>query len=315
MAVRYAADTPAINVQFIRFNGRAFMGSAAAHTATMTTTGNGKAEAVKIKPRNRSHNIAHALQGEWLNNDPFLTAFFNAMSITFPVGEKYFIDSVRRVAGRVTDPTLQAQIKGFCGQEGFHRREHQLYNEALCAARGYDLAKMERTLTNRLGWAQNNLSSIKNLAVTVAVEHFTAVLAELLLRPGSIMDKAEPSMRDLWRWHAAEEMEHKSVAFDVYRAAGGTEKLRKAVMRRVVVLLCIELARVLLTILRKDGRLSSLSMWRNGLAALFGKQGAFSGGLAPFREFFVEGFHPWQQDTRELLVQWATEPQALGNVA
>jgi predicted metal-dependent hydrolase len=174
---------------------------------------------------------------------------------------------------------------------------------------------MERTLTNRLSWAQNNLSSIKNLAVTVAVEHFTAVLAELLLRPGSIMDKAEPSMRDLWRWHAAEETEHKSVAFDVYRAAGGTEKLRKAVMRRVVLLLCIELARVLLTILRKDGRLFSLSLWRNGLAALFGKQGAFSGGLAPFREFFVEGFHPWQQDTRELLVQWASEPQAVGNVA
>jgi predicted metal-dependent hydrolase len=315
MAQRQAGDTPAINLRYTTFNGRAFMGSAAAHTATLTTAGNGIAEVAQIKPRNRSHNIAHALQGEWLAGDPFLTAFFNAMSITFPVGEKYFIDSVRRVADKVTDPDLKDHIKGFCGQEGFHRREHQLYNEALCAARGYDLQKMERTLARRLGWAQNNLSSIKNLAVTVAVEHFTAVLAELLLRPGSIIDKAEPSMRDLWRWHAAEEMEHKAVAFDVYRAAGGTEKLRKAVMRRVVVLLCIELARVLCSILRKDGRLFSLSMWRNGLAALFGKQGAFSGGLLPFKEFFVEGFHPWQQDTRELLVQWANEPQPLGNAA
>jgi predicted metal-dependent hydrolase len=283
------------------------MESAAAHTGT--------AEVTQIKPRNRSHNIAHALHGEWLAGDPFLTAFFNAMSITFPVGEKYFIDSVRRVADRVTDPALKDHIKGFCGQEGFHRREHQLYNEALCAARGYDLEKMERPLMRRLGWAQNNLSSIKNLAVTVAIEHFTAVLAELMLKPGSIMDRAEPSMRDLWRWHAAEEMEHKAVAFDVYRAVGGTEKLRKAVMRRVVVVLSIELTRVLFSILRQDGRLFSLSLWRNGLAALFGKQGAFSGALLPFKEFFVEGFHPWQQDTRELLELWANEPPVVGNPA
>lgn len=287
----------------------------AAHTATVTIASTGTAQATQIKPRNRSHNVAHALRGEWLADDPFLTAFFNAMSITFPVGEKYFIDSVRRVADKVTDPALKDHIKGFCGQEGFHRREHQLYNEALCAARGYDLKKMERPLTRRLGWAQNNLSSIKNLAVTVAIEHFTAVLAELMLKPGSILDRAEPSMRELWRWHAAEEMEHKAVAFDVYRAVGGTEKLRKAVMRRVVVVLSIELARVLFSILKKDGRLFSLSMWRNGLAALFGKQGAFSGGKLPFKEFFIEGFHPWQQDTRELLEQWANEPQPLGNAA
>ena len=112
---------------------------------------------------------------------------------------------------------MQENIKGFCGQEGFHRREHQRYNEALCAARGYDLAKLEATLTRRLGWAQKNLPAMTNLAITVAIEHFTAVLAELLLSSGSIMERAEPSMRDLWRWHAAEEMEHKSVAFDVYR--------------------------------------------------------------------------------------------------
>lgn len=268
---------------------------------------------VAINPRNRSHDIASALHGEWLDNDPFLTAFFNAMSITFPVGEKYFIDSVRKCAARVTDPELKEHIKGFCGQEGFHRREHQLYNEALCAARGYDLEKLESSLASRLSWAQNNLSSIKNLAVTVAVEHFTAVLAELILKRDSIMDRADPSMRELWRWHAAEEMEHKSVAFDVYRAIGGTEELRKAVMRRIVVVLTIEIARVFFRILRKDGRLFSLSMWRKGLSSLFGTQGAFSGGMAPFREFFHSGFHPWQQDTRALLVQWADESQALGS--
>jgi predicted metal-dependent hydrolase len=269
----------------------------------------------QIKPRNRSHDIASALQGEWLGGDVFLTAFFNAMSITFPVGEKYFIDSVRHYADCVTDPALTEQIKGFCGQEGFHRREHQLYNATLCAARGYDVQRMERKLAERLAWAQKHLSPIKNLAITVCIEHFTAVLAELMMKPGSILDGAETSMRQLWRWHAAEEMEHKSVAFDVYRAVGGTEQLRRAVMRRIVVMLSFELGRVLFGILRHDGRLFSLRLWRAGLASLFGKRGAFSGGMPLFREFFHDGFHPWQQDTSELLAQWLAEPQGAGTPA
>lgn len=266
---------------------------------------------VDIKPRNRSHDIAAALQGNWLDNNAFLTAFFNGLSISFPAGEKFFIDSVRHFAGEITDPVLQEHIKGFCGQEGFHRREHQLYNETLCNARDYDLEKLEGKLTRRLGWAQENLEPIKNLAITVAIEHFTAVLADLMLRPGSIMDRADPSMRELWRWHAAEEMEHKSVAYDVYTAVGGTEELRKAVMRRVTVLMSWELTRALIYILKKEGQLYNLRLWRSGLAGLFGSQGAFSGGLEPYREFYHAGFHPWQQDTRQLLDAWAAEPQLL----
>lgn len=262
---------------------------------------------VGIKPRNRSHDIAAALQGEWLDDNAFLTAVFNGMSITFPAGEKFFIDSVRHYRQDITDPVLQEHIRGFCGQEGFHRREHQMYNETLCAARGYDLEALEGKLTRRLAWAQKNLSPIQNLAITVAIEHFTAVLSELLLSSDSIMNKAHPSMRALWRWHAAEEMEHKSVAFDVFVAVGGTEKLRTSVMRRATFFIGLELTRALVYILRKDGKLFDLKVWRKGLAGLFGKQGAFSGGLAPYKEFYTEGFHPWQQNTQHLLTEWASE--------
>ena len=160
----------------------------------------------RIKPRNRAHDVSTALRGEWMDNDAFLTAFFNALSIAFPAGEKFFIDAVRHYADRITDPALKADVQGFCGQEGFHRREHQRYNETLCAARGYDLDTLEGTLTRRLRWAQKTLSARKNLAITVAIEHFTAVLAEILLRPGSILDCTDPAMRELWRWHAAEEL-------------------------------------------------------------------------------------------------------------
>jgi predicted metal-dependent hydrolase len=267
---------------------------------------------VQIKPRNRSHDIAGALQGEWLDDNAFLTAVFNGMSITFPAGEKFFIDSVRHFAGEVTDPVLKGHIKGFCGQEGFHRREHQRYNEALCDARGYDLEKLEKKLTGRLDWARKNLSPLQNLAITVAIEHFTAVLAELLLRPESVMNKADPAMAELWRWHAAEEMEHKSVAFDVYQAVGGSEKLRLSVMRSASFFIGFELFRAVFYILRKDKQLLNFSLWRKGLAGLFGKHGAFTGGWAPYKEFYAQGFHPWKQDTRHLLVDWAGDSPSLG---
>ncbi len=279
-------------------------------TATQAATQATTPASVQIKPRNRSHDIAEALQGEWLDHNAFLTAVFNGMSITFPAGEKFFIDSVRHFAGDVTDPVLKDHIKGFCGQEGFHRREHQRYNEALCDARGYDLEKLEGKLTRRLVWAQKNLTPLQNLAITVAIEHFTAVLAELLLRSDSVMNNADPAMRDLWRWHAAEEMEHKSVAFDVYRAVGGSEGLRLSVMKRASFFIGFELMRAVFYILRKDNQLFNFSLWRKGLAGLFGKHGAFKGGWAPYQEFYARGFHPWQHDTRQLLVDWAAEPVA-----
>jgi predicted metal-dependent hydrolase len=86
---------------------------------------------------------------------------------------------------------------------------------------------------------------------------------------------------------------------------GGTESLRKAVMKRASLFISLELLRALFYILRKDGRLFNFGIWRAGLRGLFGKQGAFRGGWVPYRDFYADGFHPWQQDTQQLLVDWA----------
>jgi uncharacterized protein len=257
-----------------------------------------------IKPRDRSHDIADDLKGDWLDNDPFLTAFFNTLSVTFPVGEKFFIDSVRHYRSDITDPKLLDDIRGFCGQEGFHRREHQRYNNALSHARGYDLDKLENSMTRRLTWAQKRMPPLTNLAVTVAIEHFTAVLAERLLSEDSLINSASPAMRELWRWHAAEEMEHKAVAFDVFKQMGGTDKSRRRAMRRTTFFLTLELTKGVCYMLKKDGNLFNLSIWRQGLKKLFGKQGFFAHTWQPYKEFYADDFHPWQQDSSHLLTEW-----------
>ena len=90
-----------------------------------------------IKPRHPSFDLRTALGADWHGNNAFKTAFFNALSLTFPVGEKYFIDSVRAFDGDLEDSKLIQDVRGFIGQEAVHRREHRAYNEILCEERGY----------------------------------------------------------------------------------------------------------------------------------------------------------------------------------
>ncbi|MBT5387190.1 MAG: metal-dependent hydrolase [Porticoccaceae bacterium] len=266
---------------------------------------------VPIKKRNPELDIAEALKGEWMDNHVFATAWFNAMSITFPLGEQFFINSVRHYRDRISDPKLQEEMRQFYSQEAVHLREHQRYNEMLCAQRGYDLEALEGPLRRRMSWVKKNVPAREQLAGTAAVEHLTAVLAEKALGEDNLFAKAHPAMAKLWKWHAVEEMEHKSVAFDVYRAIGGTEKMRRAAMRRSTFFLTWDILHGVRHMLRRDGKLWSLKVWASGLVFLFGKQGMLRGTWRPYKDFFREDFHPWQQNTHQLIEDW--EAQQLSN--
>jgi predicted metal-dependent hydrolase len=260
---------------------------------------------VPILPRNREHDIAHSLAGDWFDNHPFKTAWFNAMSITFPLGEKFFIDSVRHFADQIDDPKLNEDVRGFCGQEGFHRREHERYNETLCQKRGYDLQIMEGRLESNIQRAYRFLSPLQRLASTAALEHMTAIMAESALsQDNPMIDNADSAMLALWQWHAAEEMEHKSVAFDVYRAVGGTEKMRKNAMRQSTFFLMVDVMMGLLHMLRKDKKLWNLRLWTEGWKFLFFKGGILRRVWPAYKEYYRDGFHPWDRDTRPLLQSW-----------
>ena len=266
---------------------------------------------VPVQPRNREHDISGALARDWYDNHPFKTAWYNAMSITFPLGEKFFIDSVRAFSEQISDEKLQREIRGFCGQEGYHRREHERYNRTLCGLRGYDLDYLEGRIATKIGFARKALSPLEQLATTAALEHITAILAEDSLAPDyPDADKIDPTMRQLWNWHAAEEMEHKAVAFDVYRAVGGGEALRRSTMRRTTFFLLLDFAGGAVHMLRRDGKLWSPRLWWQGLRFLFGRQGIYRRVWPAYRHWYAEGFHPWDRDTRPSLRRWREEQAA-----
>jgi len=262
-------------------------------------------EDVSISPRNRQYAIEEALAGDWFDNHPFKTAYFNAMSLTFPLGEKFFIDSVRHYADQIDDPKLQAEIRGFCGQEGFHRREHERYNRSLCEQRGYDHDRLERRLQRNIDLTNKVTSPLERLAATAAFEHITAILAESALHDDNpMMGTVAGEMQAMWDWHAAEEMEHKAVAFDVYRAVGGTEKMRRRAMRQATFFLFYDVLVGVAHMLRRDKKMWSFRIWKEGAQFLFGKEGILRRVYPAYKEFYREGFHPWQRDTRPLLDQW-----------
>lgn len=262
-------------------------------------------EGVLIKARNMSFEIEQALATDWADKDAFLTAIFNAMSISFPSGEKNFIDSVRVYQDRIEDPKLRSEVKGFFKQEGIHSREHRKYNQLLCQQRGYDLKELESVYLNRIEASKNDpkITNRVMLASTVAVEHFTASFGESFLQ-GKLVKNVEGPLGDLWRWHSLEELEHKSVAFDVYRQIGGDNKMRTTVMRLSMMTLFWDVMKVAIKILRHDQQLWKWKTVKSMAKFLFSKQGFIRIHVPAYKAFFRDDFHPWDIDNRPLLEHW-----------
>src|SRR5258708_4836544 len=149
-----------------------------------------------------------------------------ALSAVFPDGEDFFVRSVRHFRDQVTDPELKRQVAGFIGQEAMHGREHRAFNDRLDQL-GYPTKRVERITKWGLELRERIASPKANLAATAALEHFTATLAELVLSDEETRGQfGHQAVRELFVWHALEESEHKAVAFDVYKAVGGTERMR-----------------------------------------------------------------------------------------
>ena len=121
---------------------------------------------------------------------------------------------------QVKDPVLKAQVSGFIGQS-HALKEHAAFNE-LADKHGFPAANLDRDLGCLLRFGRKVPPKKTQLAVTVCLEHYTAILAEQLLRdPMHQANIQDPEAMKLWMWHALEENEHKIVAYDVYNLVGG----------------------------------------------------------------------------------------------
>jgi len=236
------------------------------------------------------------IAARWNGGDAFRSAFFNALSMSFPVGEQYFIDSVRsglKLLPEADRARFADEVQGFVGQEATHRRLHALFNAHLASA-GFR-NDIEPRAIKRLA-ANAHRDPRVHVAATAATEHFTAIFASWLMRHPEALEGAEPRLQTLWLWHAAEESEHRSTAFDLYQALSGDHAWRIRLFRYVSVTFLWDLTRQTAINLWHDGSLLRWSTWRSGWRLLLARDGMFRASFGAWRDYFARDFHPSQHD-------------------
>ena len=238
------------------------------------------------------------IQRHWCGGDAFRTAMFNALSMSFPVGEQLFIDSVKKSLAALPADTREAlatEVQGFIGQEATHRRIHGRFNAQL-AAMGL-VNHWERRILERRRRLMEPVADPRAWAgVTAATEHWTAIFAQHLLAQTWLLEGAEPRLAALWQWHSAEELEHRSTAFDLYRALGGSELWRRRLFRIVSFNFVCDTARQTVNNLWHDGSLFKFATWASAWRTLLGREGFIRRGFGPWRQYLRTDFHPQQGD-------------------
>ncbi|MFO0693781.1 MAG: metal-dependent hydrolase [Polyangiales bacterium] len=264
---------------------------------------------IDIPVRHMGFAFPEDLPRHWCGGDPFETHLLNALSLTFPIGEKQFIDSVRAFADQITDAQLKDDVRAFVGQEMQHSREHQAFNDWI-ASLGLPAAYVENDIKQRIARTNKIFKPIHQLAVTCALEHFTAIMAEAFLTNPELLAEFDERVRTMWVWHAIEETEHKSVAFDVFEHVGGEYSTRVWTMMLITFLFIRNQTHFHRTLMKADGELFNVKSWARGLYKYWGPKGVFTKLAPAYLAYYRRDFHPWQHDNRELVARYKREVEA-----
>lgn len=256
-----------------------------------------------ITPRDRRFGRNLPQNRWWLGGDPIATAFYNALSVTFPRGEAFFIESVKAFRDGAP-PKLSEEIRAFVQQEVMHTREHVAFNKRVSEA-GYDIAGLEQLVADSLEMTKGR-PQILNLVVTMALEHYTAIMAQQMLTDPRAFAGADREQVNLWKWHAIEEIEHKGVAYDTWlHATRDWSRWKRWKVKSLMMLIVTKnfwsnRYDGMIELLRQDG----LTGWRTHARVLWfllGAPGVLRQLVIPWAAFFLPGFHPWNHDDRGLI--------------
>ncbi len=267
---------------------------------------------LNIQSRNRHFSSAAMERRWWVGGDPYATAFFNALSITFPKGETFFMKVLKQYREDVPEK-LAREIRGFVQQEAVHSREHLFFNKQIEQS-DFDISRLEQALTDVI----DNIGSmplIKQLVATTCLEHLTAIMAaEFIANPKHFQD-ADEEQRKMWLWHASEEVEHKGVAYDTWLHATRDWSPMKRWLTQSVFMVRISLgfaknrSKGIFDLLRQDG-ISGPRAWFGFAHYALVRPAPFRRTLGPWFQFFLPGFHPWNKDDRDLIQLAESEYEA-----
>lgn len=264
-------------------------------------------QSYKNRPKALGITVRHphfnpkAISRHYFANSPVMSHLLTALSSTFPVGEQFFVHSVRNVRDQVTDSTLQAQIAAFIGQEAMHSKAHSEFNAAW-RRDDYNLDRFQAWLARRDVYVKKLDPKIQ-LAITCAFEHFTALLGGYILKHPEILSSLDDDSIKLWVWHAIEEIEHRAVAFDVYQNVYGDDHIRRLIMRSVTTGFFSLSIYSTMRLFLQDKKNSLPKVGGNAFGIyLLAKM--LIQMLPEYLSYYKKSFHPAQIDYQEILAYW-----------
>jgi predicted metal-dependent hydrolase len=211
----------------------------------------------------------------WIPGDPVTSHIIDVLHLLLPAGERWFVHVYKQALPLIEDEQLRSDVKGFMGQEAVHSRAHAAVLDHL-SANGLDAEPFTRRIDwmfftlggdGAFRWVPRKRWLLERVAVIAAIEHFTAVLGAWILDSPALDEAgADPTMLDLLRWHGAEEVEHRSVAFDVFRALHDSWFSRL----RTMIVAAITMA----------------YLWRRGMRFLCAADPTYVGPVPRFRDFY-----------------------------
>ncbi|MCK0162544.1 metal-dependent hydrolase [Marinobacter sp. S6332] len=275
---------------------------------TLDNRGSKTPDNVDIKAQRMGFEFDEQVPQYWMEESPFFSHLMNALSVLFPQGEQFFVDSVRAFRDQIDDPKLKAEVRGFIGQEAMHSLEHMAMNQHV-RDRGMPVDEMEKQLNVVLDVAKL-LPKRHQLAITCALEHITAMMADMLLERDDVREGMHETMRPLWAWHAIEETEHKAVAYDVFQQVGGTYAERTFYLIFSTAALGVMASYFTGRMMLNDAKRFSITDTGKSLWRMWGKNGTFSSLIPTWFGYFKPGYHPWDNDNSELIARFKAEIQA-----
>lgn len=256
------------------------------------------AGASAIRSRAFSVNLSEVPR-HWMGDHPVPTHIVNGLNLLFPIGERFFVRSVKAYLDTLDDPALIAEVRAFFGQEGKHASAHDRVNQML-RDQGFEVDRFLAGYRRAVEFLEHRMSPAMCLSVTAATEHFTAIMAESAFS-SPLLERAAPPMKALLAWHALEEIEHRSVAFDVLAKVRPSYALRIAGLAVATTTLAGFWAWATLSLLRQDPALGASSRFARPPREQRIIRRVFSRGI---RDYLRPGFHPQQRELEALAGAW-----------
>lgn len=268
-----------------------------------TARGTSTPEEHELIVRDQRFDRDHLVPRWWHSNDPIATAWYNSVSASLPRGEAFFIDTLKPFREDLP-PKLRAEVRAFSKQEINHTREHVAFNR-LVSDHGYNVESIAEGIQAMLDLTEGRPKEF-NLAITIALEHFAAIISRHLLTDPRYLEGADPVAADVWRWHATEELEHKGLVYDVWMHATRDWSAWKRYKTRALIAALItkkyfsNRVRDAIGLLEQDGYSRSKAK-RELYKFLWWKPGMMRRMFFEWAAILTPGFHPWKHDDRALI--------------